>query len=137
MAFPAISLSAQATITDAEYKALLGNQGFKNADQSLGAAYKACLAASKNETEKKERIQSQRKWIKLRDEEAFKRFKKGSPAYIQYLIDKTVYQADTLSRIAQGDVMSIKGEEFFDTLNYDEISYDGVIKPEHRRDTEF
>ena len=120
-------------ITDTEYTALLEhNTDFKSAEQSLGATYKAYLATSKDEAEKKERIQGGRRWVTMREEEAAKRFKKGSPAYVQFLIDWAIHRDDTLSRIMAGNPESIKADGYFDTLDYDNIPYDGVIKPEHR-----
>jgi uncharacterized protein YecT (DUF1311 family) len=133
--FPVISQSAQAAITDAEYKELLENKEFKRSDDVLRISYKAYIAASKNSAEKSERIQDQRRWIKFRDEDSARRFKKGSPAYIQYLIDLTDHRADTLSRLTRGDVMSVKADSYFYTLDYDKIPYNGIVKPEYKLDT--
>lgn len=125
-------LLAQGAITDAEYKALLKDPKFKSAEQSLGATYKAYLAKSKNEAERKDRIKYHRKWITIRGAEAAKRFKKGSPAYVQFLIDWATHRNDTLQKVMDGNAQSIKPDGFFDTLDYDAIPSDGIIKPEHR-----
>jgi Uncharacterized protein conserved in bacteria len=133
MMFPTVALPAQTAITESEYKSLLENPAFNKTEQALTEAYKAYLASAKNEAEKKEIIQDQRRWITERDKEASTRFKKGSPAYVQFLIDQATYRVDTLHRFLAGNPGSVKADGHFDTLDYDEIPYDGIIRPEHRQ----
>ena len=132
LAFPSVTLAAQTPLTNDEYKSLLDIQEFEKAEQSLAAAYIEYLATAKNEAEKKEIIQSHLQWVALRKKEAGERFKKKSPAYVQFMIDWATHQTDTLHRVIAGRPETIKADGYFDTLDYDAIPYDGIINPEHR-----
>jgi len=118
-------------ITDSEYRYLLQNQKFANVDYDFNATYKYCL----NKTKKNERKHFTSGWVKsfnIIKEDAAKRFKKMSPAYIQFLIDNMTLMSYNYRLGCDGDGAAAKADGYFDTLYYDDIHFDGIIKPENR-----
>ncbi|MDA8090568.1 MAG: lysozyme inhibitor LprI family protein [Nitrospiraceae bacterium] len=76
-------------ITDAEYRQYIkASVDFKKSESDLNTVYKELLAIL-HSNEKEELKQSQREWIKTRDDEAFKAAPKGSAAYIATLVKIT------------------------------------------------
>jgi hypothetical protein len=119
------------TLTDEEYNHLKTNRQFFETDKTLNAVFKECVAPLKGQ-ERKAFIDGWKKWVISDRQEAEKRFAKMSPAYVQFLIDHMALQSDAKSKMCSGRVGEIKGDDYFLTLDYDNIPYDGIIKPEHR-----
>jgi hypothetical protein len=55
-----------------------------------------------------------------------------SPAYIQFLIDKMTLMSYNERLICDGNGKAVKGDEYYDSLYYGDIPFDGIIKPENR-----
>ena len=85
-----------AEITKAEWAKLQKYPGFKKSDQELTAAYKVAMQQL-DEDEQKTLKAEQKEWILRREHDAYKKYRKGSPEYAEFLIQEAQKRAMELS----------------------------------------
>jgi uncharacterized protein YecT (DUF1311 family) len=89
------AFAESAAVSKAEWAELMKNPEFRIAEQRLGAAYKAALAA-RPAAERKALREAQRQWNAQREKDAFEQFGKGTPRYTRFFIDKAAARAAEL-----------------------------------------
>jgi uncharacterized protein YecT (DUF1311 family) len=106
MMLPAVSTAADSEkITDEEYKVLLQNKDFREAEQELNNVYKQVMAQTDPE-DKKDLKASQLQWLKHRARDAYRLFGKGTPEYVKFLTQVTYDRASYLDKASRGAIQA-------------------------------
>ncbi|MDR0331262.1 MAG: lysozyme inhibitor LprI family protein [Chitinispirillales bacterium] len=105
------AFSANAAITKEEWATLMQNPDFKEAEKTLGDAYKTASAALPAE-DKQALLKEQRAWAAKRERDAFANFGKGTPGYTRALIEMAY------ERVAKLEQYHVKTSQFVQTVKF-------------------